>query len=103
MNKLYLLIALFLASLQAQAQIMVGADNAADYLMITTEQQEIYLKRYLNANKEIAIQCQPGWTLDQSNQFFIVWLNNHPQYLRRNLTSAFSAALLESCKIEVKK
>ena len=103
MNKIYLLIISGLMALSAQAQIMTGVDTAADYLMVTDEQQEIYLARYLNANKDIASQCQPGWPLAKSNDYFVSWVNNHPQYLRRNLITAFSAALLESCKASASK
>jgi len=103
MNKIYLLMASSFLAVSVHAQIMMGVDTAADYLMVTNEQQEIYLSRYLNTNKDIANQCQPGWTLAQSNDYFVLWVNNHPQYLRRNLTSAFSSALLESCKINAAK
>lgn len=103
MNKIYILIASSFMTLSAQAQIMMGVDTAADYLMVTDEQQEIYLGRYLNANKEIANQCQSGWPIAKSNDYFVSWVNNHPQYLRRSLTTAFSAALLESCKASASK
>jgi len=94
-------IALF--SLNAKSQTSMGANNSADYLMITKEQQEIYLRRFLEANSEIAAQCQSGWSIDQSNQYFIEWVKNNPQFLRRNLTSSFTAALLSACKITEKK
>lgn len=80
-------------------QPSMDVNNPSDYLMITTEQQEIYLGRYLNANPDIVKQCQPGWSLDKSNEYFIKWVTDNPQFLRRNLTSAFSAALLSSCKL----
>lgn len=81
------------------AQPSMDINNSADYLMITTEQQEIYLRRYLEANSELANRCQPNWNLEKSNQFFINWLTQNPQFLRRNLTSSFSAALMHSCKL----
>jgi hypothetical protein len=81
------------------AQPSMDVNNSADYLMITTEQQEIYLRRYLEANSELANRCQPNWSLEKSNQFFINWLTQNPQFLRRNLTSSFSAALIHSCKL----
>jgi hypothetical protein len=94
---------IFLFALNAKSQTSMDVNNSADYLMITTEQQEIYLRRFLEANSEIAAQCQPGWSIDQSNQYFIEWVKNNPQFLRRNLTSSFTAALLSACKISVKK
>jgi|688.fasta_scaffold317436_2 hypothetical protein len=81
------------------AQPSMDINNSADYLMITTEQQEIYLRRYLEANSELANRCQPNWNLEKSNQFFINWLTQNPQFLRRNLTSSFSTALMHSCKL----
>lgn len=77
----------------------MNVNTSADYLMITTEQQEIYLRRYLEANSELAKRCQPNWSLDKSNEYFIKWLTENPQFLRRNLTSSFSAALMHSCKL----
>ena len=91
-----------LISSQANSQSIAEASNASDYLILTSEQQKINLGRYLNANKDIATQCQPGWSLDKSNEYFIAWVTNNPQFLRRNLTSAFSAALLHSCNVAPK-
>ena len=85
------------------AQPAMDVNNASDYLMLTTEQQEIYLGRYLNANPDIVKQCQPDWKLDKANNYFIQWVTANPQFLRRNLTSAFSAALLSSCKLSESK
>lgn len=99
MNRAYLLVAIFFLTSTLQAQPMMDVDTASGYLMVTTEQQEIYLGRFLNANQNIVNQCQPGWGIAKSNDYFIAWVNDHPQYLRRNITSAFSAALLESCKL----
>lgn len=99
MNRAYLLVAIFFLTSTLQAQPMMDVDTASGYLMVTTEQQEIYLGRYLNANQSITSQCQPGWSIEKSNNYFIAWIDDHPQYLRRNITSAFSAALLDSCKL----
>jgi hypothetical protein len=96
-------IGIVLFSLNAKSQTSMGANNSADYLMITKEQQEIYLRRFLEANSEIAAQCQSGWSIDQSNQYFVEWVKNNPQFLRRNLTSSFTAALLSACKMPEKK
>lgn len=98
-NQLILLSVLLILAFKSNAQPLVDADSGSSYLMITNEQQEIYLGRFLQANKEIASQCQPNWSISKSNEYFVAWLNDNPQYLRRNLTSAFSAALMESCKI----
>ena len=102
MNTIYPLIGALLFSSMLYAQPMMDVDTASGYLMVTTEQQEIYLGRFLNANQNIVNQCQPGWGIAKSNDYFITWINDHPQYLRRNITSAFSAALLESCKLSNK-
>ena len=91
--------ALFFTVVNVYAQPSMDVNNPSDYLMITTEQQEIYLGRYLSANSDIAKQCQPGWPLNKSNEYFIQWVTDNPQFLRRNLTSAFSAALLNACKL----
>jgi len=91
--------ALFFTVVNVYAQPSMDVNNPSDYLMITTEQQEIYLGRYLNANSDIVKQCQPGWSLNKSNEYFIQWVTDNPQFLRRNLTSAFSASLLSSCKL----
>ncbi len=91
--------ALLLTGFAAYAAPMGGgADTVSDYLMISTEQQEISLSRYLDANKDIANQCMPNWSLDKSNEYFLSWVNDNPQYLRRGLTTAFSGALLAACK-----
>lgn len=103
MNKIYQLVVALLITSPLHAQPMTGVDTVSGYLMVTTEQQEIYLGRFLNANQNIVAQCQPGWSLSKSNDYFIAWIDDHPQYLRRNITSAFSAALLDSCKITDKK
>lgn len=101
MKKIQVTIALLVlcAIKSTYAQPSMDVNNPSDYLMITTEQQEIYLGRYLNANPDIAKQCQPGWSLDKSNDYFIKWVTENPQFLRRNLTSSFSAALLSACKL----
>lgn len=96
--RLLILLGVFHHIGNVNAQPSMDVHNPSDYLMITTEQQEIYLGRYLNANPEIVNQCQPGWSLNKSNDYFIQWVTNNPQFLRRNLTSAFSAALLSACK-----
>lgn len=85
-------------TLSLRAQPSMEANSPAYYLMLTTEQQEIYLKRYIHANADLVATCQPNLTLDGSNKYFIKWVNNNPQFLRRNLTSAFTAALLDSCR-----
>ena len=100
---LAILLGMFYYSASVNAQPSMDVNNSSDYLMITTEQQEIYLRRFINANPAIVAQCQPGWSLDQSNQYFIDWVTNNPQFLRRNLTSSFSAALLSACKLPAKK
>ncbi len=97
---LCILISIF--STNVDAQVSIGVDNPSTYLMATSEQQKIYLRRYLNVNVDIAAQCQPGWSLDRSNEYFIAWVTDNPQFLRRNLTSAFSAALLHSCNAAAK-
>lgn len=85
-------------SLLADAQASIEVNNASDYLILTNEQQEIYLKRYLKANANLAATCQPNYDLQKSNAYFVGWINQNPQFLRRNLTSAFTAALMDSCK-----
>ena len=69
----------------------------SDYLMITTEQQKIYLGRYLAANAQLANQCMPEWSLDKSTQFVNSWVDDHPQYIRRDTTATFTAALFAAC------
>ena len=98
-RRLMIILGTLLCFSNAFGQPSMDVNNPSDYLMITTEQQEIYLGRYLDANRDIAKQCQPGWSLDRSNEYFIKWVTDNPQFLRRNLTSAFSAALLSSCKL----
>jgi hypothetical protein len=97
-KQLLLSLAIILSSANLFAQTFDGADSTSNYLVISTEQQEIALGRYLNANRDIANQCMPGWSVDKANDFFLAFLDNNPQYLRRNLTTSFSAALLEACK-----
>jgi len=103
LKSLFIIFNVFFCLISANAQPSMDVNNPSDYLMITTEQQEIYLGRYLNANADIVKQCQPGWSLNKSNDYFIQWVTANPQYLRRNLTSAFSAALLSSCKLSESK
>ena len=81
------------------AQVFMDVNTPSAYLVMTTEQQKIYMERFLAANPEIVKQCQPGWSLDKSNDYFIKWVTDNPQFLRRNLTSAFSAALFSACKL----
>lgn len=100
---LLLILGVFIGSLNVHAQPSMDVNNPSDYLMITTEQQEIYLGRFLKANPDIVQQCQPGWSINKSNEYFIAWVTANPQFLRRNLTSAFSGALLSSCKIAATK
>lgn len=82
----------------AHAQPSMEVNTPSDYLMLTNEQQEIYLRRYLRANADLAAICQPNYDLQKSNDYFVGWINQNPQFLRRNLTSAFTAALMDSCK-----
>lgn len=72
--------------------------TVSDFLMISAEQQKISIGRYLNANKSLADRCMNGWSTDKVNAYFLSWVNDHPQYVRRNLTSAFSTALVDACK-----
>jgi hypothetical protein len=81
------------------AQLFMDVNTPSAYLVMTTEQQKIYLERFLAANPEIVKQCQAGWSLDKSNDYFIKWVADNPQFLRRNLTSAFTAALFSSCNL----
>lgn len=97
--KVILTVAMATISINLPAQILRDADTVSDYLMITTEQQEIYLGRFLKANANIVTQCIGQWNLDKANNYFVRWVENHPQYLRRNLTSAFTASLLDACKL----
>ncbi|ANI99737.1 hypothetical protein A8O14_06390 [Polynucleobacter wuianus] len=94
---LYMFLSLILSTM-AYAQPSMDVNSPSDYLMLTTEQQEIYLRRYLKANAELAATCQPQYDLQRSNDYFVRWINHNPQFLRRNLTSAFTAALMDSCK-----
>ena len=80
------------------AQPALDGSTPSNYLILTTEQQEIALRRYLESNADLVSICQPNYDLQKSNEYFIRWVNRNPQYLRRNLTSAFTAALLESCR-----
>ena len=80
------------------AQPSLDGNTPSNYLILTTEQQEISLRRYMHANADLVSICQPNYDLQKSNEYFINWITNNPQYLRRNLTSAFTAALLESCR-----
>ena len=93
-----LLIVFLLLSRQAYSSVIEGVNTVSDYLMVSTEQQKISLGRYLNANKDIAVRCMHNWTLDESNEYFLSWVNDHPQFVRRSVTTAFSAALLDACK-----
>lgn len=97
-HKIILLLALMIASFAIRANPLNDENTVSGYLMISTEQQKIALGRYLNANQELVDRCLKGWSLDKTNEYFLDWINNHPQYLRRNLTSAFSTALVDACK-----
>lgn len=81
-----------------QAQIMMDASTVSDFLMITNEQQMIYVERFLKANKDVYKECMSGVTIEKATTDFSQWLEQRPQYLRRNLTSALTAALLARCK-----
>ena len=96
------LISLFLVSKLVHAQPSTGAGTVSEFLMITTEQQEIYLSRYIQANPKIASECIPNWDITKTLNYFIDWANNNPQFLRRNLTSAFTTALMDACKLNQK-
>lgn len=87
-------------SANLNAQTIDGQDAVSGYLIISTEQQQISLGRFLNANRDIANQCMPGWSLEKSNQYLVAWIEDHPQYLRRSLTTTFSAALMDACKLK---
>ncbi len=99
--KLFLLLFLLVSKL-GYAQPSAGAGTVSEFLMITTEQQEIYLSRYIQANPKIASECTPGWDINKTLNYFIDWANNNPQFLRRNLTSAFTTALMDACKLNQK-
>lgn len=94
---LFLSVALVLST-TLFAQPALDGNTPSNYLILTTEQQEIALRRYLESNSDLVSICQPNYDLKKSNEYFINWITNNPQYLRRNLTSAFTAALLESCR-----
>lgn len=83
-------------------QVMTDAQTVSDYLMITDEQQRIYVRRYLSANKNIAKECLEEANITSATLKFNSWIENHPQYLRRNLTTAFTAALISECGSERK-
>lgn len=97
-QKLSLTLAILTLSSAIQANPLSDENTVSGYLMISTEQQKIALGRYLNANLELVDRCLKGWSLDKTNEYFLDWINDHPQYLRRNLTSAFSTALVDACK-----
>lgn len=78
--------------------IMSEVNTVSDYLMVTDEQQRIYVGRYLAANENIAKECLKDSSIENTTTRFNKWLEDRPQYLRRNLTSAFTAALLAACK-----
>ena len=80
------------------AQPALDGNTPSNYLILTTEQQEIALRRYLESNADLVSLCQPNYDIHKSNDYFIRWINLNPQFLRRNLTSAFTAALLDSCR-----
>ena len=96
--KLLLPILALLISANLNAQISDGLDPVSNFLVVSTEQQKIAVNRYLNANRDIANQCMAGWDLDKSTDYFVNWINDHPQYLRRTLTTTLSAGLLDACK-----
>ena len=79
--KLFLLLFLLVSKL-GYAQPSAGAGTVSEFLMITTEQQEIYLSRYIQANPKIASECTPGWDI--------------------NKTLAFTTALMDACKLNQK-
>lgn len=97
--KFFVAILLFSSRL-TYAQPSIGVGTVSEFLMVTTEQQEIYLTRYLEANAKITSECIPNWSLAKSLSYFIDWANNNPQFLRRNLTSGFTAALMDACTLK---
>ncbi len=97
-RKMILVLALMIASSVTQSNPLSDDNTVSGYLMISAEQQKIALRRYLNANQDLVDRCLQGWSLDKTNEYFLAWVNNHPQYIRRNLTSAFSIALVDACK-----
>jgi hypothetical protein len=94
---LFLSVVLFMST-TLFAQLSLDGSTPSNYLILTTEQQEIALRRYVASNSDLVSICQPNYDLQKANEYFIRWINRNPQYLRRNLTSAFTAALLESCR-----
>jgi hypothetical protein len=97
-SKILFLSAVLFMSATVFAQPSLDGNTPMNYLILTTEQQEIALRRYLESNSDLVSICQPNYDLHKSNEYFIRWIDRNPQYLRRNLTSAFTAALLESCR-----
>jgi len=71
--------------------------TSADYLTITTVQQEIYVRRMLNGNDQTYGVCTEGKTVQEINQIFTNWVIHNPQYLGRTLFSSFTAALIDIC------
>lgn len=96
--KFIMMLASLMVSSVIEANPLNDENSVSGYLTISAEQQKIALGRYLNANQELVERCMKGWSLDQANEYFLAWVNNHPQYLRRNLMSAFSIALVDACK-----
>ena len=82
----------------AHSQVMTEVNTVSDYLMVTDDQQRIYVGRFLNANDELARECLGSLDAESATNRFNTWLESHPQYLRRNLTTAFTAALISACK-----
>lgn len=97
-SQLLILSVLLVVSTTIFSQPSLDGNTPMNYLILTTEQQEIALRRYLESNSDLVSICQPNYDLQKSNEYFIRWIDRNPQYLRRNLTSAFTAALLESCR-----
>ncbi|MGV0954630.1 MAG: hypothetical protein ACOYBR_09985 [Fluviibacter sp.] len=71
--------------------------TSADYLTITTVQQEIYVRRMLNGNDQVYGVCTEGKSVQEITQIFTNWVVHNPQYLGRTLFSSFTAALMDIC------
>lgn len=96
MKRSFILLAFF-ALLSTNIQAQEDGFTAADYLTISDAQQEIYVRRLLNGNKNTYGACTEGMTVQQVNDAFTDWVNHNPQYLQNSMFTSFTAALIDFC------
>jgi hypothetical protein len=87
--------------------VLLGAGNALgdqvtaqELLGYNETQQLILVKRLAESNKEAIEDCAPGLSSKELVEYFKEWAETYPGYLTREVSLAFTAAILDRCKEE---